>query len=114
MVDTIKKMTTFFREDFATTHMFEKELARQLKIPPLACAVRAVPGYHACGSEVFAPPRKLLSNGDHVMLLVAYGRLKGRRLFEFQDSNGLWVGSRGFVKFAAGSNLITEFLVIDV
>lgn len=48
----IRKMTTFFRKDFTTTHLFEKSLARQLNISPLACVAAS------CTLEILSKPYK--------------------------------------------------------
>lgn len=110
----IKKMCTIFLKNYANKKRFEKLMIGQLKKSPIACVVKVTDDFHTYGKSVYDPPSSAQFFYEHVMLLVAYGRYRGKRFFEFQDCNGTRVGRKGFVRVTAGKSMINEYLIIDL
>lgn len=109
-------MTTFRRRDIGDRE-FERKLKKALKHSPVACGLAIYPSYDMLvGKQIWNPyPPAEAIDGKHLMLLVAYGKDKnGQYFFEFQDSNGTDVGHRGYVRVAADSPVITDFVVIEL
>jgi len=90
-------------------------LIRELKKHPVACVVNVTDDFDSYGKGVYDPPEFGQKFERHAMLLVANGRYKGKRFFEFQDSNGTEeIGHKGYVRIAAGRGLIAEFLKLEL